>query len=121
MIFIEQPEIHLHPAMQAEVADLFIDASKMGKQLFIETHSEHLALRLQRRIAEGEISYQDVGIFYFEKDEEGTHVKKVELDETGRFKEKEPFPGFFEVGFDDAIRQTEAIMRQTKGKTTSEG
>ena len=116
IIFIEQPETHLHPAMQAEVADLFIDAVGWGKQLIVETHSEHLLLRLQRRIAEGKISHEDVGIFYFEKTQEGTSVKRVELDEIGRFKEKKPFPGFFEVEFEDAIKQTEAIFQRFKKK-----
>jgi len=116
IIFIEQPEIHLHPAMQAEVADLFIDAVGWGKQLIVETHSEHLLLRLQRRIAEGRISHEDVGIFYFEKTQKGTGVKRVELDEMGRFKERKPFPGFFEVEFEDALKQTEAIFQRFRKK-----
>lgn len=120
IIFIEQPEVHLHPAMQAQVADLFIDASKMGKQLIIETHSEHIPLRFQRRIAEGDITSQDVAIFYFNKDEKGTHVKEVELDEMGRYKEKEPFPGFFEVELNDSLKHTEAISKRLSGKPANE-
>ncbi len=119
IIFIEQPEVHLHPAMQAEVADLFIDSTKLGKQLIVETHSEHLPLRLQRRIAEGEISCEDVAIFYFEKGKEGTRVKELKLDEMGRFKEKEPFPGFFQVEFTDALKQTEAISAKLKGEASA--
>lgn len=60
---IEQPEIHLHPKMQAELADLFIDMVKSNNgRLIIETHSEYLLKRLRRRIAEGRISASDVAI-----------------------------------------------------------
>ncbi|MGP3783633.1 AAA family ATPase [Paenibacillus sp. 1A_MP2] len=52
-IVIEQPEIHLHPRAQAELADLFLDIiEKTNKSMLIETHSEHILLRLRRRIIE---------------------------------------------------------------------
>jgi len=49
---IEQPELHLHPAAQATLADFFIHQANCGKRFLLETHSEHLLLRFQRRIAE---------------------------------------------------------------------
>ena len=50
IIAIEQPELHLHPKMQANLADLFIKSSKENGNMFIlETHSEHIVLRLKRR------------------------------------------------------------------------
>ena len=60
IIAIEQPEIHLHPALQAELGDVFIE-SALGENkntFIIETHSEHLILRIMRRMretAEGEL------------------------------------------------------------------
>lgn len=65
LTIIEQPEIHLHPKMQADLADLFIDivTEGEGKKLLIETHSEYFLKRLRRRIAEGKISYRDVKIY----------------------------------------------------------
>ena len=62
---IEQPEIHLHPKMQGDLADLAIDITKSGnnKRLVIETHSEYLLKRLRRRIAEGEILSDNVAIY----------------------------------------------------------
>ena len=54
LIAIEQPEIHLHPALQAELGDLFVESSlgENGNCFILETHSEHLILRLLRRVRE---------------------------------------------------------------------
>ena len=67
-LLVEQPEIHLHPALQADMADLFIDVVKsLARQVIVETHSEHLLLRVRRRIAEGRIDPQNVSILYVER------------------------------------------------------
>lgn len=71
-IIMEQPEIHLHPKMQAELADLFIDIlqlqtkskSRIKKHLIIETHSEYILKRIRRRMAEGQISPKHVAIYF---------------------------------------------------------
>ena len=61
-VILEQPEIHLHPSVQAGLADVFIDAWRKRKvQVIVESHSEHLLRRLQRRVAEEAISQDDVG------------------------------------------------------------
>lgn len=68
-LLIEQPELHLHPRMQSDVADMFIAAwTKNGSQFLIETHSESLLLRLQKRVREGKIRQEDVAIVYVESD-----------------------------------------------------
>lgn len=69
LTIIEQPEIHLHPKMQADLADLFIDIIKVNKNskkyLLIETHSEYLLKRLRRRISENKnITADDVAIYF---------------------------------------------------------
>ncbi|WP_229725472.1 AAA family ATPase [Hymenobacter baengnokdamensis] len=70
-VILEQPEIHLHPAVQAGLADVFIDAIKRRKlQIILESHSEHLLQRLQRRMAE-EIIEPDAVKLYFTSIEEG--------------------------------------------------
>lgn len=86
---IEQPEIHLHPKMQAELADLFIDMTKgVEKRLLVETHSEALLKRLRRRISEGEISAKDVSIYFVHgknKESKDTYLQKIEIDDKGSF------------------------------------
>ncbi|MCL3781386.1 hypothetical protein EMN47_13430 [Prolixibacteraceae bacterium JC049] len=87
---IEQPEIHLHPKIQAELADLFIDIVKKSskdKKIIIETHSEYLLKRLRRRISEGVISPKDVAICLFNPSngEESAYINEIEIEEKGFF------------------------------------
>ena len=93
LTIIEQPEIHLHPMMQAELADLFIDVicnskSKEEKTLLIETHSESILKRLRRRIAEGVIKNSDVAIYFVhgrKKKSGGAKIERIEIGEKGAF------------------------------------
>lgn len=103
-ICVEQPEIHLHPRLQANIADLLIETSKAdennaGNQWLVETHSELLVLRLQRRIREGIISHKDVSVLYVDpQDDGGSEIRRLELDEDGTFIDEWP-QGFFEEGY----------------------
>ncbi len=64
-VILEQPEIHLHPSAQAGLADIFIDVIKKRRlRLIIESHSEHLLRRIQRRIAEGALPLEDAAIYF---------------------------------------------------------
>lgn len=81
---IEQPELHLHPAVQSHLADLFIDAQESSnKQFIIESHSEHLLLRFQRRIAEGRIKPEDVALYFCEMVDGESRISELKLDEYG--------------------------------------
>jgi hypothetical protein len=97
IITIEEPETNVHPRLQAEIADLFIDAvTKYGHQIFAEAHSEILSLRLQRRIAEGRISHEDVRLFYVHAPEHGPcEVLPLALNQHGILL-NEPPGGFFD-------------------------
>ncbi len=112
MIAIEQPELHLHPAIQAELGDVFIESAIGGNKnkFILETHSEHLILRVMRRIREtsngtlpkDELSIKpsDVSIIYVEPMDfgGGSMLRFLELDEQGEL--LDPWPGgFFEEGF----------------------
>lgn len=91
LTIIEQPEIHLHPMMQSELADLFIDIvtdKELAKKLIIETHSESLLKRLRRRIAEGKIKSEDVAIYFIQgskKKSVSAKIQKLEISEKGAF------------------------------------
>jgi len=108
-LLVEQPEIHLHPSAQADLADLFIENTKGNRQFIIETHSEHFVLRLRRRIAEGKIKPEKVGLFFVEQQRGVTKIKKLSLKPNGHFEE---WPeGFFEEGFKEALAIAEAGSR----------
>ena len=93
LTIIEQPEIHLHPMMQAELADLFIDVVSSSnepdnKVLLIETHSESILKRLRRRIAEGKIKNSEVAIYFVHgrrKKLSSAKVERLEITESGAF------------------------------------
>ncbi len=105
LILIEQPEIHLHPRLQAELADFLLEVSK-DKNLIVETHSEHILLRLQRRIAEGGIEPDRVAVYYVAPGREGSSIRKLEIDRLGRFVD---WPnGFFEEDLEEAFQLAKA-------------
>ena len=105
-LLIEQPEIHLHPAHQAELGDMFIrSALEQKNTLLLETHSENLILRILRRIRETNdnelpkdfppIRPEDVAILYVQPGEKGAQVIEIPVTEDGDF--ARPWPqGFFE-------------------------
>ena len=104
LVAIEQPELHIHPALQVQLGDLFIEQSKGRKKFFlIETHSEHLLLRILRRIREtaeelapDEVKLsRNVAIYYVESENGSTVVNRIGLNESGRFTDRWP-RGFFE-------------------------
>lgn len=100
LLAMEQPEIHLHPALQAELGDVFIEAA-LGERkntFILETHSEHLILRLMRRIREGQISPDDVGVVFVEPLARGSRFIELRIDEEGDFIDEWP-GGFFEESF----------------------
>lgn len=116
-VLIEQPEIHLHPKLQADIADLFISAVKTEKrQLVIETHSEHLLLRLRRRIAEGKLSADKVSILYVEQRDGESKVRQLKLNGRGHFDE---WPeGFFDEAYNEAMKLAMAQpSRQENART----
>lgn len=93
---VEQPEIHLHPMMQADLGDLFIDIIRSkDKKLLIETHSEYLLRRIRRRISEGVISSDMVAVCFFHPrtSEKDAWVETLEIDEKGGFTWPENFYG----------------------------
>ena len=80
-IILEQPEIHLHPAVQSGLADIIIETAQMRDiQVIVESHSEHLLTRLQRRIAEKDlprgitIRPDDVSIYFCQQVDDESEI-----------------------------------------------
>jgi len=105
-IYVEQPELHLHPGLQANWGKALKEASEYNHVIF-ETHSEHIIKSIQLEVMKANqsagkdgISNEDVAIIYVSRDENGDSiVKEMELDETGSF--IEPWPDdFFELSSD---------------------
>jgi len=102
---VQQPELHLHPALQSAVADVFIQASIGDKQLIVETHSEYFLLRLLKRIrqkssampiaTELDLDAEDLCVLYFNPLPDGTtEVRHLRVSEDGDFIDRWP-RGFF--------------------------
>lgn len=100
---IEQPELHLHPAAQSSLADLFVQKviDSKGVHFLIETHSEHFIRKLQVLVADPNVAItnDDIAIYYVDKMEGYSEVKKINMNIKGQFIEKWP-PGFFDKSFE---------------------
>lgn len=104
-VLLEQPELHLHPAWQVRMADLLIEQLKDGtKQFLVETHSEHLLLRLLRRIREttadtlppgaSPLTPDQLAVYWVESSSAGLDVRALRVDSSGEFLDRWP-RGFF--------------------------
>ncbi len=114
---LEQPEIHLHPKAQAELANLFVEKIRDKKtKILIETHSEHLIRRLQSLVAdpENDFNADDVAIYYVDMEVQGeSTIKRMEITETGQFKERWP-SGFF----DKAYQLSKELLRNASKRAS---
>lgn len=116
-VWMEQPEIHLHPQVQAELADVFISAIRSREnsvarnvQLIVESHSEHFLNRLQRRIAEGDITPDDVAIYFCKRAGSATELEPLKLN---MFGDIENWPeNFFGDEMADLTARTVAAMKR---------
>ncbi len=107
IIACEQPELHVHPRIQVGIGDLLTQAKK-NTTFLIETHSEHLILRILRRIRETSerelpeglqpVSPTDVSIVYMEPGEAGVRTRHIEIDSSGEFTTRWPHGFFAERG-----------------------
>lgn len=93
IILMEQPELHLHPGAQSALADVMIDVIKSREdgadrniQLIIETHSEHFLRRLQRRIAEEEISQDEVSAYFAKAAGKQPVLELLDIDSFGNIR-----------------------------------
>lgn len=109
VVLVEQPEVHLHPDAQANLGDLFVDAvrSMRTRQVIVETHSEHLLLRVRRLVAQRRLPPEMVSVLFVERRGSESRVRRLDLDSKGQFSD---WPkGFFEQGYVESLRLAEAI------------
>ncbi len=85
LVTIEQPEVHVHPALQAELGDCLAEAVvKQGHQVICETHSEHVVLRLQKLVRTRKLDPNLVTICCVTKGASGAaKITEVRLDADG--------------------------------------
>jgi hypothetical protein len=109
LVTVEQPELHLHPALQVRLADLFVaNVKDRDKMFLLETHSEHLMLRCLRRIRETAKGIQadgippvtpaDIAVHFVESTANGPRIRRIEIDDDGDFIDEWP-GGFFEESY----------------------
>jgi len=82
-LLLEQPEIHLHPNLQMQLADYFIALAKSSKKVMVETHSDHIINRLVRRIVEDEtgILKNLIGIYFISATDSGSIFEEISIDD----------------------------------------
>lgn len=86
IVFIEQPELHLHPRAQYALTEILSDAAKRGVCVIIETHSQLMLLGIQAAVAQGKIPSSKVILHWFSRNPEGiTEISTANLDRTGAF------------------------------------
>ena len=101
LLLVQQPELHLHPRAQAELGTFLLSLYQRTVQTVVETHSEHLVLRVQRLVAEGQISPDEVKIYYVHPTPQGREVRLIRLGDDGEFLDEWP-DGFFPERLEEA-------------------
>lgn len=116
LVYVEQPELHLHPRAQHVLARIMVDAAKRGIRLVAETHSALLLLHVRTLLAQGEIDPDLVRLHWFSRDPEDgtTSIDTADLDEDGAF-------GGWPADFGDVELMAEAAYLDAVEKRRSEG
>lgn len=106
IVILEQPELHLHPSVQAGLADVLIDAAERRRiQFILESHSEHLLLRLQRRVAERRLDATSAALYFCDHRMGESKLTELDLDLLGNIRN---WPKDF---FGDSFGEREAMAK----------
>ena len=108
-VLVEEPEVHLHPKGQADLASVLVEEAKTAdKQVIMTTHSEHIVGRLLTLVAENKLSPNEVAIFSFEKDKDGVcSANEIEVTDQGQV--KGGLKSFFEADLNEMRRYVDAL------------
>lgn len=87
IILIEEPEVHLHPKLEADLADLIVESStERNNQFIIETHSEDFLLRILKSIRQNKISPENISVNYIKPNfKSGSTIKKIKINKSGQY------------------------------------
>ena len=97
MVYVEQPELHLHPFAQVELAEILASAAERGVRVVIETHSSLLLREILTQVAKENLEPEDVMLHWFQRDKEGkTEIRSVVPDEDGAYGD---WPNDFDYDF----------------------
>lgn len=115
-LYIEQPELHLHPKLQANIVEDIIvgivNKFDNYNSLIIETHSEHIIKKMQVEIAKGNIINNKVGVYFFKKIGDISSCEKIKINEVGQL--EKDFPEGF---FDDSLNLSYEFYNALKNKS----
>jgi predicted ATPase len=107
-LMIEEPELHLHPRAQAELAGILVEIAKQTqKQVILTTHSEHILFRALNELTEKKLSSSDLSVYYFLNKDGSGSAQRLVLDEKGMI--KGGLPGFLETEVDELSRYLKAV------------
>ena len=110
LIILEQPELHLHPALQHKLADFLLECTRSGRQILVETHSEHLINRLRRRVAEDDSDETQslIGLLFAEQNNGQTTFCESKINTYGGLSQDWP-DGFLDLG----AREAQSLVRSS--------
>lgn len=121
IVLIEQPELHLHPAMQLKLADFLLACSRTGRQIVVETHSEHVINRLRLRVVADETSAtgEVVRLLFAEQDNGETLYRISDINEVGGLSVDWP-KGFLDVAADESTRLLQQSLAKKRAQTAKD-
>lgn len=120
IVIVEEPESHLHPLAQRQLAELFATVSReRNVQFIVETHSEHLFRRMQTLIAQKSVSPEQTAMYFVERDGKAARLRPLEVDVVGRIKN---WPqNFFGDSLGETRTQTELAIQHAKQMREQDG
>lgn len=92
LVILEQPEVHLHPKTQADLADFFVEVASKNNRFLIETHSDFLIERLRYRVATEDLRFEDLAVYYIDHDNttNSAKVTKIIINKQGQYQNIPP-------------------------------
>ena len=110
MFLLQQPEVHLHPSAQAALGTLFCSMAATGKQIIVETHSDHLMdrIRMDVRDSTTQLDSEDVSILFFERNGHSVAIHSISIDDDGNLN---GVPPGYRQFFMDEVNRSIGLVR----------